>query len=312
MAFFSVIIPLYNKEKYVDNTIQSIINQTFTDYEVLIINDASTDESVKKVMPFLSNAVQLIEHKNNKGLSAARNTGIKNAKAKYITFLDADDQWKPNFLETLFLLINQFPEAGIFATNYEEIYASKIVIPDNNTQHLKKNSSQIIDFFKYNLGQGIYNHGSVCFDKKVFETVGNYDENIDFAEDIDFNIRANLNFQLAFSNTVGMSYQMQTENQLTSTSILNKRVPNYDNYEHLADKNLCLKKYLDFERYVLAKHVKTDGDYNLYLKIIASIDYKNLNQKQKFLLNLPGFILKLINKIKEFLQLKGIKITSYN
>ena len=93
MAFFTVIIPLYNKESYVENTINSILNQTFTNYEVLIVNDCSTDDSVAKVKPFLSEKIKLIAHSENKGLSATRNTGIQNANANYITFLDADDLW---------------------------------------------------------------------------------------------------------------------------------------------------------------------------------------------------------------------------
>ena len=119
MAFFTVIIPLYNKESYVENTINSILNQTFTNYEVLIVNDCSTDDSVAKVKPFLSEKIKLIAHSDNKGLSAARNTGIQNANSDYITFLDADDLWKPTFLETIHQLITDFPEAKIFGTNYE-------------------------------------------------------------------------------------------------------------------------------------------------------------------------------------------------
>lgn len=312
MPFFTVIIPLFNKEHYVENTIKSILNQTFTDYEILIINDCSTDKSIEKVKPFLSENIKLIEHFENKGLSAARNTGIKNATADYITFLDADDEWKPHFLKTIHQLIIDFPEACIFATNYEEIYNSKVTNPHNHAENLTKDSSQIIDFFKYNLGQGIYNHGSVCFHKKVYQTVGFYDENIDFSEDLDFNIRVNAAYRLAFCNTVGMRYFMQTDNQLTRSSILKKRLPDYDKYDVLAKGNDSFQKYLAFERYVLAKHVKTDGDYELYKKISSKIGFDKLNFKQKLLLKLPVLMLKSIQKIKGILSEKGIKVTSYS
>lgn len=311
MAFFTVIIPLYNKESYVENTINSILNQTFTDYEVLIVNDCSTDKSIEKVKPFLTDKIKLIEHSENKGLSAARNTGIKNANANYITFLDADDLWKPTFLETIFRLINEFPEARIFGTNYEEVYSNKIVTPKNLPIGLKPNSNQLVSFFKFNLGQGIYNHGSVCFHKEVYSKAGMYDENIDFAEDIDFNIRANYYFKIAYSNTIQMQYFMETGTQLTRSSILNKRLPEYDKYDVFASENKDIAKYLAFERYVLAKHIKTDGGYELYKNINSKIDYNYLNWKQKLLLKLPAFILKLIKEIKEVLIKKGLKITSY-
>ena len=249
MPFFTVIIPLFNKENYVHNCIQSVFNQTFTNYEIIIVNDGSTDKSIAIVENFKNQNIKIINHDNNKGLSATRNTGIANANSDYITFLDADDAWKPTFLENVLELINTFAEARIFATNYEEKYRNKIVLPQNNAIKLKKNSKQIIDFFSINLGQGIYNHCSVCFHKSVFKKAGLYNENIDFAEDLDFNIRANWHFKLAYGNTIGMQYSMQIEDQLTKTNIANKRLPDYDKYNDWAAENLVFKKYLDFEMF---------------------------------------------------------------
>ncbi|HBK83479.1 MAG TPA: glycosyltransferase family 2 protein, partial [Flavobacterium sp.] len=116
MPFFSVIIPLYNKENYVENALKSILKQSFTDYEIIIVNDCSTDNSVSIIESHLHENVRLIHHEKNKGLSAARNTGVKNAKADYVTYLDADDLWKPTFLTTIHRLILNFPEAKIYGT----------------------------------------------------------------------------------------------------------------------------------------------------------------------------------------------------
>lgn len=311
MPFFTVIVPLFNKEKYIEHAIQSILNQTFLDYEVLIINDGSTDESLSRIEPFLSNKIQLIEHENNKGLSAARNTGIKNAKADYVAYLDADDYWKPTFLETIHQLILNFPQAKIFGTNYEECYGKKILKPENGSEHLAADFDGIIPFFKINLKQGIYNHGSVCFHKSVFEKAGFYNENLQFSEDLDFNIRANYHFELAYSNSVQMQYTMISDNQLTRTSLKNKQIPNFDVYEEWAKNNSDLKKYLDFERYVLGKRLKISGDER-WKKTIAKIDKKNLNFKQNLLLKLPKWILILIKKIKIYLIKKGMKFTTYS
>lgn len=311
MAFFSVIIPLYNKENYIEKALNSILNQTFTDYEVWIIDDGSTDKSVEKVVPFLSEKIKLIQHQKNSGLSASRNSGIQHSNCNYITFLDADDVWKPHFLSTIHSLINQFAEARIYATNYEELYAHKVVRPINGSEILKDDFKGLVDFFRINVKQGFYNHGSVCFHKSVFEKAGLYDETIDFAEDIDFNIRANYHFKLAYANTVGMSYLMQSENQLTTTSILHKRVPDFDQYTNWEENNPILKKYIDFERYVLSKHLKVDGNSELSKKISASIDTNNLNWKQNMLLKMPSFLLIMITKIKLYLVRKGMKFSSY-
>jgi hypothetical protein len=108
-----------------------------------------------------------------------------------------------------------------------------------------------------------------------------------------------------------MQYFMESGSQLTRSSILNKNLPDFDKYDSLAKENANISKYLSFERYVLAKHIKTDGGYELYDKIRSKIDYKYLNWKQKLLLKSPAFILKIIKKYKEILIKKGIKLTSY-
>ena len=310
MPFLTVIIPLYNKENYIENAIKSVLNQTFTDFNLLIINDCSTDASATIASKYKSDKVRIFNHEKNAGLSASRNTGIKNANSNYITFLDADDLWQPTFLESIFQLIQSFPEARIFGTNYEEVWESVIKKPRNGSEILPINFSGYLNFFKINIKQGIYNHGSVCFHKEVFEKIGYYNENIGFSEDLDFNIRANYNFKLAYHNSVQMSYFMQTDNQITKSSLDNKTIPDFDIYENWAKTNSDLKKYLDFERYVLGKRLKKNNDLR-WKKMIENIDFKNLNWKQKFLLKMPIFVLKSIDKLKLFLLKLGIKTSSY-
>ncbi len=310
MPFFTVIIPLYNKENFIRDAIKSILNQTFTDFELLIINDCSTDNSVNIASEFLSEKVQLIYQDKNSGLAATRNTGIKKANSNYVSFLDADDVWKPHFLEKIFHLIQNFPEARIFGTNYEEIWKGKLKTPINGSELLEKNYEGYIDFFKLNLKQGIYCHGSVCFHKEVFEKIGFYNEKINFSEDLDFNIRANYYYKLAYDNSVQMSYFMQTENQITSSSLQNKTIPDYDLYEDWTKTNPDLKKYLDFERYVLGKRLKKNND-SRWKKMIAPIDSKNLNWKQILLLKMPSFVLNSLDKVKLFLLKLGVKPSTY-
>lgn len=311
MAFFSIIIPLYNKDKYIENAINSILRQTIADYEIIIVEDGSTDCGKEIISKYVCEKIKIIYHHKNKGLSAARNTGIKNATSNYITFLDADDLWHPNFLHTVKNLISTYSEAHIFATNIDLVYPKITHKPRNGSEDLPPDFNGIIDFFKINLKQGIYTPSSVCWHKSVFEQVGYYDEKITFSEDLDFNIRANLKFKLAYSTSIQMSYFMETDNQITRSSILTKTLPDYDQYEKYCTTVPHLKKYLDFERYVLAKHLKMDGDKIKYKKIIHSIDFKNLNHKQIFLLKSPYLLLRFIKITKDFLIRKGIKLTSY-
>jgi glycosyltransferase involved in cell wall biosynthesis len=310
--FFSVIIPLYNKENYIEKTIQSVINQTNNDFEIIIVDDCSTDLSYEIAKKFVSHKIDIIKHPINKGLSASRNTGILNSRGNYITFLDADDFWKPNYLEEIKLLIDTFPEARLFATNYEEIYPNNVILtPKNNADNLKP--IQIIeDYFGVSLGQPLYCACSLCVAKDVFDVVGNYNETISYSEDIDFNIRANLSFKLAYSKKALVSYLIFSENQITNSGLQNKTVPKFDDYEGFAAHNRPLKKYIDFNRYVLAKKYKVEKNNRQYISLKSKIDTKNLSWKQNLLLNLPQYLVVLTLKFKSYFLKKGIKFTTYS
>lgn len=114
---FSVVIPLYNKEHYIEATIQSVLNQTCTDFEVLVVDDGSRDNSLALARKFESERVRIIPQENQ-GVSVARNTGILNAQGEFICFLDADDEWRPDYLATIDDLTVKYPESAIFVTAY--------------------------------------------------------------------------------------------------------------------------------------------------------------------------------------------------
>src|SRR5690554_857341 len=109
MPKFSVIIPLYNKEKDVLSTLQSLLAQSFSDFEALVINDGSTDRSWEVVSSLKDPRIRLFD-KANEGVSLTRNYGVRHAGARYIAFLDADDYWYPNHLDNLNQLTRKFPD----------------------------------------------------------------------------------------------------------------------------------------------------------------------------------------------------------
>ena len=114
----SVVIPLYNKEKQIAYTLQSVFEQTFQDFEIVVVDDGSTDNSVEEVEKFDDSRIRLI-HQTNAGVSAARNRGIEEARGELIAFLDADDEWMPEYLATQYGLYQKYPECSVYACNYE-------------------------------------------------------------------------------------------------------------------------------------------------------------------------------------------------
>ena len=145
MIKFSVILPLYNKEKEIANTLKSVLNQTYKADEIIVVDDGSTDNSKEVVKKFKD--VKLIEQKNC-GVSCARNRGIKEARNEYICFLDADDLWEEDFLEEIKRLIESFPQAIFYSTSHKMIDENGKVINDGLPKDvlLKTNGSHKFSF----------------------------------------------------------------------------------------------------------------------------------------------------------------------
>lgn len=113
----SVVIPLYNKETSIRQTLESVFAQTYTNFEIVIVDDGSTDGSLDAVTKVSDSRIKVVIQENA-GVSAARNRGIAEAKGEFIAFLDADDEWDSNYLETQMELASKYGDADIFATNY--------------------------------------------------------------------------------------------------------------------------------------------------------------------------------------------------
>ena len=123
---YSIVIPLFNKAPYVAKTIQSVLAQTFTNYELAIVDDGSTDSSAEVALRAIEgNANCRLIRQENAGVSIARNNGVEASHGDYLCFLDADDWWKPTFLEEMSKLIEEFPGAGIYGSNYTIVNDTK-------------------------------------------------------------------------------------------------------------------------------------------------------------------------------------------
>jgi glycosyltransferase involved in cell wall biosynthesis len=310
MVNFSIIIPLYNKANYIENTLKSILNQTYTNYEIIIINDGSTDSSESKVLEFMGNRIQLYNQKNQ-GAAMARNLGIEKAKYEYIAFLDADDLWMENHLETLSALIQDFPNAGIYASRYQLISKEgKISIPKFN--RISEDFYGIIpDYFDASLNYAVATSSSIAVPKYVFEKIGNFKSEISSGQDVDMWIRIASKYQVALSAKITATYLYYIENSLSKTPILEKKIKDFVNYRLEEESNPSLKKYLDIYRMEYALQYKIAGANKQSKELYGEILKENISLKSKIVYYLPQSILALLLKFKRLLRKNGIDFSIY-
>jgi len=196
----SVVIPLFNKGPYIARALNSVLAQTFKDFEIIVVDDGSTDDGAAYIKEFKGSHLRLIQQKN-KGVSVARNVGIQEARADLIAFLDADDEWMPDHLETLDRLKRQFPNAGAYSTAYLiKLPNLRIVTPRFYAIPDKPWEGLIPNYFKScALGSPPICSSTIGIPKSILEEMHGFNENIWRGEDTDLWGRIALKYPIAFS-----------------------------------------------------------------------------------------------------------------
>lgn len=276
MPKVSIIVPIYNAEKYMEKCIDSILNQTLNDIEVILVNDGSTDNSSKIADEYAKNDRRIkVIHQENSGPSVARNNGIKTAIGKYIGFVDSDDYIELEMYEKLFNIVDA-KEVQVAMCGYNEIHAydnTKIIVKSNlisnkiySKEEIKKD---IISTFCKNKNYGFYSLWNKIYLREwVVKSKLEIDENRDHGEDWWFNINM-------FS---------------TLDSFICLKEPYY-NYIHINSNSLMFKyRENQFDLFL-------DGRKKL-LSIIPEefIDYEELNTR--FIYEFSSYILNTFKEIK--------------
>src|SRR5690606_9312306 len=268
---------------FIEDTIKSVLNQTFQDFEIIIVDDGSTDDSFKIASSFQFEKIKLLKQENQ-GVSIARNNGVDYATSKYIALLDADDLWRDNHLIELKKQIDLFPDAGLYCNNYEiKLHENYI---RQTTYNFKKTNECIVvnDFFASNIIDCIPTSSSSAFLKSSFNKIGGYNTSVKSGQDTDLWIRFGLNYDVGFNPAITMTYNNFDTNSLSRSKYNLDRYIFINNYNENEKTNKSLKLYLDINRYALILRSKLNEETHLYLKLKKEIDFKNLNWKQRLLI----------------------------
>lgn len=311
MPFISVIIPVYNKANFLAKTLQSVFDQKFKDFEVIIVNDGSTDNSLELIEQFKDKRLQVF-NQGNQGASMARNFGINQAQSKWIALLDADDIWSDNHLEEICNTIQKLPKAKVVSTAYQiELYYNFVKQPAFSKPRPKA-ISYIDDYFAYSLIDPLFWTSTLAFTKTSFKETGGFDPTLKTGQDIDLIIRFALKYRLGYNPKVTLSYKRFTENNLSSQVNLQEKSKYIEKHKETEKINESLKYYLDINRYSLALQAKMQNQTKLYNSMKTGIDFKNLGSKQRFLLALPSEFLKLLKKFQFLLIKIGIYKSAFS
>ncbi len=272
----SIIVPCYNQAHYLNESLQSVLNQTYTDWQCIIVNDGSPDDTEVIARQWEVRDSRFIYlYQENAGVSSARNLGITTATADFILTLDADDKYEPSFLEKAMKVLAHNPEIGI-VSSWGRCFTDK-----KKLQVFKSTASSVSDFLFYN---GL-NNGSSLFRKGCWEQAGGYDENPENGlEDWEFYLRVcDLGWKVHIIEEVLFFYRQHATSR---TIAVNKKHNQAKKYLFLKNKAIYCTHYETLIDQFLKASDLEKAEIN---KFKYTIDYK-----------LGAAILKPLRRVKWF------------
>jgi glycosyltransferase involved in cell wall biosynthesis len=206
----SIVIATYNRAQFLGETIRSILNQQLRNFELIVVDDGSTDDTERLLAGYRSQLRYL--YQENRGPSAARNFGVRCANADWISIQDSDDLCMPNHLQTLYGYAKDHPECAMVFANGDYLggreHNRETIIPRTKSQQLANRGVKIEDFFE----KSILRLQAALISKKAYDAIGGHDESLRICMDLDLGFRLLMNFPVAYLDSVVFSYRRHAGN----------------------------------------------------------------------------------------------------
>ena len=321
LPFFSIVIPVYNKGPHINRSIRSVLNQTLQDYELIIVNDASTDSSQEELEKFHDPRMRILQRTSpGPGGYAARNLGIKEARAEWVVFLDADDEWYDGHLDELLQLIQGYPEAGLVSTSWNEIEENKAAMANQFRQSLAESGHLLIDFKEY-VKKSVevdvpFCASSVAIEKNILLSVGGFPEGkTRRGGDVDTWLRVMAHAKkAAWSPRITAIYYRDSVNMVTKTEPFSAKwekttIDKLLSSEPNKQIRTYLKKYSN--KRIIYRYLNSRlGGMKPSERLLPNIFFYPLSLKQLLIVMvsfLPGSVIILLNSIGLFISHRILK-----
>lgn len=298
---FSVIIPVYNKAKYVSRTISSVLEQTFHEFELIIVNDGSTDNSMEIIENSLSNTKRpfKIINQRNTGVSQARNNAVPECRYEYLVFLDADDWWDRDYLKEINEQVKKFKNAAVYCSSYfiyKNRTARKAEIAVD--KHFKSGYLDYFNIYARTICMPVHTSCAVI-KKDVFKELNGFKNNLRLGEDLDLWIRIALKYKIVLLNKPLSYYNQDVE--IAGRGVVPEKIYSTEehaifNLDYLSNdekSNADLKHLLDHLRvYALLRYRLHRAFPKEVNSIISKVDFSELPGKYRFYYSCPVSLLK--------------------
>jgi len=284
---FSVIIPLFNKGPYVQRSINSVLNQTVQDFEIIIIEGGSEDngKEIAETFTHIDKRIKLYLQ-IGKGVSGARNQGVSISNGDLIAFLDADDEWMPNYLETIIRINKNYPEAGLYATATKNEFTENVLLDlREEVKKLIPDEGLIFNYFKIcKHANSIFETSSVTVPNIIFSEFGGFQENAWWGEDLDLWARIASKYPFGYSSQACCIYYFVPNCATERRELVNIHPFINSAKELLVSDEVSdeiksdLKEYVRHLEFVTAKHDIKAGNstpaLNLLIRKNVKLDHK--------------------------------------
>lgn len=311
---FSVIIPLYNKAPYVEKALRSVLGQTFPEYELIVVNDGSKDDSLAVAEHVLEGSGATVISQENAGVSTARNNGVAASHGDYICFLDADDWWEPTFLEKMSQFIDEFTDVGIYGCGYYLVKnGKKRIAPIGVPETFEKGYINYCSVYAQTLCMPLTSI-SVAIPRRVFDEFGGFRPQLKLGEDFDLWIKIALRYPVAFLNKPLSNYNQDVDITYRGTHRLQD--PKFHMLWNLGYLEEEEKTNSDYKQ--LIDRLRTYGLYPYYLSkeyrlaakvLLDKVDWTRQAKKWRRLYGMPvgilrlrGIVMRIGSKVKKLLS----------